>query len=397
MKLLAAFLALLAAAIPATAAEPVRLSADDALQQDAASYATAFGLTGDEALLRLRQQRASIAVTERLRVRFADRLASIRIVHRPSWGVVVTLAGTDVPPDTVEQSDGLPIPVGFIGGAGSTRAAALRLLDAERGRLPGLVPGYRGAGVDPASGGLVVMQRLSVDPRPQAEVERDLTATLGLPVRVRRLDAVMSDSAAIGGGRVVGPNSEGRLFRCTTGFVVKNASGQLGITTAAHCPDTLNWRGPDGEERLLPMLGSWGAAQNDIQINGGVGLAEPLLFSDTGKTSVRPVTSWATRPMTRVGDWLCLRGESSGYACSEVELTDFAPAGQLCGGLCTNSWVTLRGPRCKSGDSGAPIFLGSVAYGTLKGGAYLPDGGCAFSYYQSVDYLPEGWRVLTVR
>ena len=44
-----------------------------------------------------------------------------------------------------------------------------------------------------------------------------------------------------------------------------------------------------------------------------------------------------------------------------------------------------------------PLFLGSVAYGTLKGGAYTASGGCAFSYYQSVDYLPDGWRVLTAR
>jgi streptogrisin C len=175
--------------------------------------------------------------------------------------------------------------------------------------------------------------------------------------------------------------------------VVRDAAGQLGITTAAHCPDTLSWRGPDGEERLLPLLGAWGAAQNDVQIHGGVGPAEPIVFSNSAKTMVRPITSWATRPMTRPGDWLCLRGESSGYACAEVELTDFAPAGELCGGLCTSSWVTMRGPECRRGDSGAPIFLGSVAYGVLKGGAYLPDGTCAFSYYQSVDYLPEGWRV----
>jgi hypothetical protein len=274
---------------------------------------------------------------------------------------------------------------------------ALRLLDDHRHLLPQLVTGYRGAGVDPRSGGLVIMQRPGADGRPAAEVETQLTARLGLPVRIRRLDALLQDSAAIGGGRVEGPNTEGRRFRCTTGFVVRNAAGELGITTAAHCPDTLSWRAPNGEERVLPMLGAWGAAQNDLQIHGGVGPAEPLLFSDRDKATVRPVTSWATRPMTRPGDWLCLRGESSGYACSEVELTDFAPPADLCGGLCTSSWVTMRGPECRRGDSGAPIFLGSVAYGTLKGGAYMAGGGCAFSYYQSVDYLPGDWRVLTVR
>jgi hypothetical protein len=394
-----ALLALLAtcSATTALAAEPRRLAPEEALAIDASSYAATFGVGQAEALRRLALQRASTAVSDALRVRYRARLASISVVHRPDWHLLVRLTPGELPADRVESAGNFAVPVRFLAGAATTREAALQRLDQQRHVLPSVVPGYRGAGVDPRSGGLVIMQRPGADPRPIEAVERVASNRLGLPVRIRRLDALLQDSAAIGGGRVEGANPDGRRFRCTTGFVVRDPSGKLGITTAAHCPDTLHWRGSDGEERLLPMLGAWGAAQNDLQIHGGVGPAEPLLFSNTGKSEVRPVTSWATRPMTRPGDWLCLRGESSGYACSEVELTDFAPAGDLCGGLCTSSWVTLRGPECRRGDSGAPIFLGTIAYGTLKGGAYLPDGSCAFSYYQSVDYLPDGWRLLTVR
>ena len=403
MHLRFALLAALSAATPTLAAEPVRLSPEQALAADAGRYAAAFAVSAEEAQRRLDQQRASIVVSDALRVRYRDRLASISVVHRPDWHLLVRLTPGEQPADTIEMAGGLPIPIRFTTDAATTRENALRLLDEYRYLLPRLIPGYRGAGVNPLTGGLVVMQRPGADNRPGAderpagEVEEVLAAKLGLPVRVRRLDALLQDSAAIGGGRVEGPNAEGRRFRCTTGFVVRDPVGKLGITTAAHCPDTLTWRASDGEERLLPILGAWGAAQNDIQIHGGVGPAEPLVFSDTARTIVRPITSWATRPMTRPGDWLCLRGESSGYACSEVELTDFAPPADLCGGLCTSSWVTMRGPECRRGDSGAPIFLGSIAYGTLKGGAYTSNRGCAFSYYQSVDYLPEGWRVLTVR
>jgi hypothetical protein len=392
-----AVLGFLLAASAAPAAEPLQLSPEQALAADAERYATAFGVTLEEAGRRLDQQRASISVSDALRVRYRSRLASISVVHRPDWHLLVRLTPGERPTDTIEQADGLPIPVHFVIEASATRETALRLLDHHRYLLPRLIPGYRGAGVDPRTGGLVVMQRPGADARSSSEVEASLAARLGLPVRVRRLDALMQNSAAIGGGRVEGLNAEGRRFRCTTGFVVRDGRGNYGITTAAHCPDTLHWRAPDGEERLLPMVGAWGAAQNDIQIHGGIGPAQPLVFSDRDKKVVRTVTSWATRPMTRPGDWLCLRGESSGYACSEVELTDFAPPSDLCGGLCTSSWVTMRGPECRRGDSGAPIFLGSVAYGTLKGGAYMSGGGCAFSYYQSVDYLPDGWRVLTAR
>ena len=396
MRFQFALLASLFTATAAIAADPVRLSPEQALAADAERYATTFGVTAEEAQRRIEQQRASIPVSDALRVRYRDRLASISVVHRPDWHLLVRLTPGELPANLVTTAGGFAIPVRFSTGASATRANALRLLDQYRYLLPQLIPGYRGAGVDPGTGGLVVMQRPGADPREADEVGSLLAARLGLPVRIRRLDAVLVDSAAIGGGRVEGSNAEGRRFRCTTGFVIRDAAGKLGITTAAHCPDTLTWRAPDGEERLLPLLGAWGAAQNDIQIHSGVGPAEPLVFSDRDKNVVRPITTWATRPMTRPGDWLCLRGESSGYACSEVELTDFAPPADLCGGLCTSSWVTMRGPECRRGDSGAPIFLGSVAYGTLKGGAYTSNGGCAFSYYQSVDYLPDGWRVLTV-
>lgn len=396
MRSVLPLLALLVAT-PALAADPRLLTADEALAQDAERYAAHFSVPAEEALLRLRQQRASIAVTERLRQRFRGELASISIEHRPSWGVVVRLTSGGSWPDLVETADGLSIPVRFEPRAPSSREVALRVLDAHRAELPSLVPGYRGAGVDPVTGGLVVMQRLGGDQRSPAEVERALADRLGLPVRLRRLDATLAQSAAIGGGRVEGTGADGRRFRCTTGFVVRDGDGRLGVTTAAHCPDDLSWRGPTGEERQLAMAEAWGAAHHDIQIHTGVGTPEGVIYSDREKSSIRPVTSWITRPMTRPGDWLCVRGESSGFACNVVELTDFAPAGELCGGLCAASWVTMAGPECRRGDSGAPIFSGTVAYGTLKGGAYLEGGACAFSFYQSVDYLPGSWRLVTAK
>ena len=119
-----------------------------------------------------------------------------------------------------------------------------------------------------------------------------------------------------------------------------------------------------------------------------------LFFADTGRTVARPVTGWVTRPMTRSGDWVCKRGETSGASCAEIELADFAPPGELCGGLCSASWVTVKGPVCSRGDSGAPVFIGTTAVGVLKGGAFVENDGCAFYYYMSLDYLPGEWRVV---
>ena len=47
-----------------------------------------------------------------------------------------------------------------------------------------------------------------------------------------------------------------------------------------------------------------------------------------------------------------------------------------------------------SGDSGGPVFSGSVAFGIAKGINRTADGRCNFYYYMSTDYLPEPWRLL---
>ncbi len=55
---------------------------------------------------------------------------------------------------------------------------------------------------------------------------------------------------------------------------------------------------------------------------------------------------------------------------------------------------TVAGPNCRAGDSGAPVFSGTRAYGIVKGGSYRRDGTCAFYFYMSTDYLPTGWALL---
>jgi len=54
----------------------------------------------------------------------------------------------------------------------------------------------------------------------------------------------------------------------------------------------------------------------------------------------------------------------------------------------------VAGPTCKGGDSGSPVFSGTVALGILKGATYRPDGSCAFYFYMSVDYLPQPWSLV---
>jgi len=194
---------------------------------------------------------------------------------------------------------------------------------------------------------------------------------------------------------------DGKRYACTTGFVVSDGV-RNGVVTAAHCPDTLSYVGKrpsDGsrEEWPLAFVGQWGWGYQDVQVNVAtapdVGYA-PLFYADTAKTLARPVATWRYRTSTRAGDFVCHRGERTGYSCAVIAMVDFAPAGDLCGGACLPTWVAVEGPTCKAGDSGAPVFEGSTALGLVKGGTYRRDGTCLFYYYMSTDYLPQGWTLL---
>jgi hypothetical protein len=237
--------------------------------------------------------------------------------------------------------------------------------------------------------------RIDVVDRPSANMAQDQVAP------VPTLIPTPVDGGAIeGGARVVG-TVDGKRYACTTGFVVSDGV-RNGVVTAAHCPDALSYVGKrpsDGsrEEWPLAFVGQWGWGYQDVQVNVATApdvSYAPLFYADTAKTLARPVATWRYRTSTRAGDFVCHRGERTGYSCAVIAMVDFAPAGDLCGGACLPTWVAVEGPTCKAGDSGAPVFEGTTALGLVKGGTYRRDGTCLFYYYMSTDYLPQGWTLL---
>jgi hypothetical protein len=165
---------------------------------------------------------------------------------------------------------------------------------------------------------------------------------------------------ALGGARLEGVDPlDGRRKVCTTGFVVTDQA-RTGLITAAHCPDSLSYRDPEGGEIALDFVGQWGISYQDVQVHVGALPPRPLFHAGPDRGLARAVTSWRNRTSTRVGDLVCHRGEASGYSCAPVEFVDYAPPGDLCAGPCAPVWVAVAGPRCRAGDSGGPVFLGST-------------------------------------
>jgi hypothetical protein len=389
MRRLYPLLLLLACATPLPA-QPVQTQAE-ALADDAVQYAAQFGVTPDEALRRLKAQQASVSATDALAHEFADRLAGISIEHSPDYRIVVLITGSN---PVADRSAG-GVPIVFKTGAKATHAQAVMALRKHLIDLHADLPNARGAGYDQRTGEVVLLVTREDAARIGVDAVRTRAEQVGgVPVRVVINELIESNMSVDGGGRVEGLNLlTNRRNVCTTAFVVTNGETNA-ITTAAHCPDELTYVDRDGNTVTLPMIGSWGAAYRDVQINGSPDSPEPLFYSNRGADTLRRLVSWRNVASTRAGDFVCHYGESSGYSCSTVELTDYAPSDLLCGGPCSPTWVTARGPNCIPGDSGGPVFSGGVAFGIAKGVNRSSDGRCLFYYYMSTDYLPAPWRLL---
>ena len=381
--------------ISATAATAQTLETyDEALAEDAEQYAAQFRVMPEEALRRLKAQQASAAATEEIAREFAERIAGIAIEHLPEYRIVVLLTGSE----PVERRTAAGVPIIFRTGAKATHAEAVAAMRRHLIDFRSELPGAHGAGYDQRTGEVVIL----VTPAEAASLGVDAIRLRaeeisGVPVRVVVNRLIESDMSVDGGGLVEGVNTlSNRRGRCTTGFVVTNGEMNA-ITTAAHCPDQLSYVALDGSSSpILPMIGSWGLGYRDVQINGSADSPLPLFYSNRGAGSQRQVETWRSVAGTRAGEFVCHYGESSGYSCATVELTDYAPPGTLCGGPCSPTWVTVKGPACITGDSGGPVFSGNVAFGIAKGINRDEAGRCLFYYYMSTDYLPAPWRLLTV-
>lgn len=369
------------------------LTRDEALAEDAAQYAAQFAVTPAEALRRLKAQQDSVEATDDIAREFSGRLAGISIEHGPTYRIVVLLTGSD--PIADRRAAGVPIV--FRTGAKATHAEAVAAMRRHLIDFRNELPGARGAGYDQRTGEVVLLVRPADAARFGVDAIRARAEQLSdVPVRVSVNSLIESNMSVEGGVPVEGVNQlTHRRSRCTTGFVVTNGEVNA-IATAAHCPDQLTYSNDDGSSVTLPMIGSWGAAYRDVQINGTADAPLPLFYSDRSDDSVREVETWRSLASTRAGEFVCHYGESSGYSCSTVELTDYAPPGELCGGPCSPTWVTVEGPSCIPGDSGGPVFSGGVAYGIAKGINRDESGNCEFYYYMSTDFLPPPWRLLTV-
>ena len=388
---IAALIGLSPVAAAAQRGEELQTS-DEAIAEDGRHYAARHSVTLDEAVRRLRAQEESVAVTDRIALALRHRLAGISIQHGPQYRIFVLLTGTDPVANQSALAAGTPVPVVFQLGAAATRDQIVTAMRTHEPTLRAQLPNARGMGLDQRTGELVLFVNARDARRHGLEtIEARAEELTRVPVRVALAEPARN--LLRGGARLVGVDpATGRRHGCTTGFVVRDAV-RTGVVTAAHCPDSLVYQSPDGRGIPLEFVGGWGVGTQDVQVHVGGGAEEPLFYANRLDGSLRRLSGARSRDSVRAGEAVCHWGEGTGYSCSEVDLTDYAPPGDLCAGPCEPVWVSVKGPGCKSGDSGGPVFSGTVGFGILKGGSGI-SGGCNFYYFMSLDFLPEGWRLV---
>ncbi len=171
------------------------------------------------------------------------------------------------------------------------------------------------------------------------------------------------------------------ISTCTTGFSVQNGSGTRGVSTAAHCSNTQSYSGTS-----LPYQSGDITGNQDVQWHTAPGFTVTNQFNDG--SSARSCTGTLSRSSQNVGDYVCKYGKTSGYTCGAISSTTYAPSYVTSASATfirvdnNQGYADLSSP----GDSGGPWFLANTAYGTHSG---EPGADAGDSIYMAINYIPS--------
>ncbi|HST59292.1 MAG TPA: S1 family peptidase [Longimicrobium sp.] len=334
---------------PAAPSEARAETVVDGVQQDAAAYASQFGVSPQEGARRLQLQEAVNALNARLTEEQAGTFAGLSIEHTPEFRVVARF--TRKGEETLQ-----PYLSPALAQVVQVEPARFTLQQLER-RLEASYDRVRKAGI-PAAGGVDVRAN-----RAEVHVQRGRSAAArGLltesDASVVEVDHLPQEEIAMYGGL--------SITGCTSGFSVVNSAGTRGVSTAGHCGNSQTLSGI-----ALTFRGESYSGSYDVQWHNAAGNTYPNTIKVS--TSTRAITSTRSRTSQTVGSQVCKQGRTTGYTCGTINTISYCASG-----ACT--WVRVAGNGTnlsEGGDSGGPWFSGNTAYGSHTYGigndsAYMP-------------------------
>lgn len=199
-------------------------------------------------------------------------------------------------------------------------------------------------------------------------------------VHVIEVDRLSVENTEIFAGLALSP--------CTSGFSVKNGSGTKGITTAAHCNNTVSYNMTN-----LPFQSSAYGGQYDVQWHTAPGFTVRNLANDG--TNYRYIWGTKSHGSQYEGEWVCMYGKVSLYRCGQITDKYFQPHPPDCYYCFTSTFIRVHRDGVtlgQGGDSGGPWMYGNTAYGIHHGSVDSNGDGI----YMAINYISYlGLSVLT--
>lgn len=345
----------------------------------AAAYASTYRVAENEAARRLDLQNAIVALEAQVKQTYPDRFAGLWIEHEPAFRVVVRLVG-DIDEARAIVEPGSPLS-GLVHLETAPRTLQI-LIDTQEALYRSLLAeGVElDAGVD-VRGSKVELYVLGDAAAEQLRSRRG--ASLPEFVEIKSVQQLGTLDVDVMSGQAMVDSAGGY---CTSGPTVRNAAGTRGVTTSAHCPNTLAYDGvwtTFQAERLGsgPYDVQWHTVPSrTVRNQANLGGSTP--------TSVTATVAQASQPL---GSSVCKYGWATGFTCGTVFDKNYASQGQTGWVRVRNSGYDLSG----NGDSGAAWMQGSnTVYGIHVGGADSVDPWDAF--YMGIERVSVlGLSVLT--
>jgi streptogrisin D len=207
--------------------------------------------------------------------------------------------------------------------------------------------------VDPVANQVVLSVDSSVTGASLAQVNI-MARQLGDTVRVEHLNGVLSMN--ISGGNAI----YGGQFRCSLGFNVRNSAGAYFFLTAGHCGNIASsWYSNSSHTILLGTRAGTSFPGNDYAyIRYSTSFTNHPGTISTGQDITSSGTPSVNQTVTRTGS---TTGTHSGVVTALNATVNYAE-GTVTGLIRTT--VCAEG-----GDSGGPLYRGTVAYGLTSGGS----------------------------
>lgn len=368
-------------------------SEDDAVRQDAMSYAAAVDVPVDEAARRLRLQALVGELDERLRAEVEDIYAGLWILHQPDLRVEVRFSDVARGAELLEALAGELLAAGLV----AVGEFELPLVELEAVQ-EAAVEAARAFGV-PVDASLDLTQNRAelstTDPVGLEQAIEPLLESYGRHLRVQQVERLSEPAQAqqpLRGGR--------RLSTCTSGFTVRRSgTNELGALTAAHCGNAQTYW---DTFQALPFRSERYEREYDVQWHSvACNMTVPNEFDSDSSVAggvFRAVLGTRGRSQQSVGQYVCKNGRTTNRTCGFITSLSVCPSYVP---SCRSRFIRVReqnwtsnNPRsmAEPGDSGGPFYIENTAVG-ITSGRYTTSGD---AIYMAIDYASTlGVSVLT--